>query len=82
MKTIEQTKSMIATLLKQDEDGLKDILQEVESLKRQAARDMNTDAGKQGMILATKKILQAQSAVISIKTRIDTFRFLLEEIER
>ncbi len=82
MKSKEQIKEMLANLLKRDEDGLKDILQEVESLKRQAAKDLGNEANKQNMILATKKLLQSQSAVISIKTRIDTFRYLLEEIER
>lgn len=82
MKSKEQIKEMLSNLLLRDENGLKDILQEVESLKRQAARDLGNEANKQNMILATKKLLQAQSTVISIKTRIDTFRYLLEEIER
>lgn len=82
MKTVEEVKGMLTGLLAADTQGLNDLVKEIEALRHSAMNKLNADDSKQAMIFATEKLLKAQSVVISVKTRIDTYKFLLQEIEK
>jgi hypothetical protein len=82
MKTVDEVKGMLNGLLAADTQGLNDLVKEVEVLRQSAMKTLDKDESKKAMIFATEKLLKAQSAIISVKTRIDTYRFLLQEIEK